>query len=278
MALISAAVAAVSTAFAVTTVATVSAAVVAVANVVAVVGLAVTAVGAVTGNKTLMDVGKIMGYVGMAGNIAGWGVGSLAEGASNFASRMGTLYTDAWNSGVGGMFSGSKSAAVGTATLQPASTSSPAGLGGSPAQGAVPAGATGTPASAASPAGMPSPLQSGAAAPAAAPAAPSAPTAAGVATPAAGTAPAVTTPATPAASGMSGILNNPMLPLVAGQGVAGAAGGWFQASATEEQVEMQKQIEERNRRQQELQNASNNFAPLINFSGPGGVFQQTRPV
>lgn len=289
MALISAAVAAISAAIATTTIATVSAAVVAVANVIAVAGLAVTAVGAITGNADLMKAGKIMGYVGMAGNVAGWGVGSLAEGAGNFASRIGSLYTEAWDKGVGNLFSAAKQpATVGSATLQPATVQSPAGLGGSTAQGATPA-ANGAPAATVAEAGTPvvqspgapaSPggTQPGTVTPGSV-APPQTPTASSVT---GGNAPAGAPPTTggtppPTDPGyLKGLLNNPLLPLTAAQGLGGAAGGWFTASATEQQTELQNRIDARNALQQRLTNENNSYVPLIDFTGPGGLLNRGR--
>lgn len=76
---------AVSAAVAMTTVATVATAVVAVSAAIGVAGLAVTAVGMITKNQDLLKAGKIMGYVGLAGGLAGGaigGLGAMAEGGS----------------------------------------------------------------------------------------------------------------------------------------------------------------------------------------------------
>lgn len=97
--------AAVSAAVAVTTAATIASATVAVATLVGVTGLAVTAVGAITGNKSLLKAGQIMGYVGLAGNLAGFAVGGLSEGFSQFGQRMGDVYSKAWDEGLGSFFS-----------------------------------------------------------------------------------------------------------------------------------------------------------------------------
>lgn len=279
MAIVSAAVAAVSAAIATTTVATVSAAVVAVANVVAVVGLAVTAVGMITGNKGLLEAGKIMGYVGMAGNVAGWGVGSFAEGAKAFSARIGALYTKAWNEGVGGLFSGAKTGAAPapaasttqTNTVAPPGAASP---GGAPAGSATPP-ATQAPSGAAgaTPGSATAPVSPGGTQPTIMPTAveqTAAPRVPNMGADQWGVEVGKKT-TEEASKGWAGLLNNPLVPLTLAQGVGGAAGGWFEAAATEEQIEMQKNIEERNRRQQALINENNAFAPLIAFEGPNSL-------
>jgi hypothetical protein len=78
------------------TVASIATAVVAVSAAVGVVGLAVTAVGMITKNEDLLGVGKIMGYVGLAGGIAGGvigGLGGLAEGGAGFLAGAKGAYT-----------------------------------------------------------------------------------------------------------------------------------------------------------------------------------------
>lgn len=79
--------AAVVSVLAVTSIATAATAVVAVSAAIGVAGLAVSAVGMITKNKDLLKVGKIMGYVGLAGSLAGGalgGVGGLMEGGKGF--------------------------------------------------------------------------------------------------------------------------------------------------------------------------------------------------
>ena len=93
MPLVSGAIAAVSLAATITTAATVGAAIVSVSTLIATVGLAVTAVGMVTGNKDLLMAGKIMGFVGLAGGIAGLGVGAFGS-ATSAATSVGNQFAN----------------------------------------------------------------------------------------------------------------------------------------------------------------------------------------
>lgn len=107
MPVFSAAVVAVAAAIATTTVATVATAAVAVSAAIGVAGLGVTAVGAITGNKDLLKAGKIMGYVGLAGGLAGGAIGgfgamanggSFLQGAADAFSGAASLTKDAASS------------------------------------------------------------------------------------------------------------------------------------------------------------------------------------
>ncbi len=69
---------AISAAVATTTAATVAAAVVATSVAVATVAAVVSVVGIATGSETLLDIGKYMGYAGLAGGLAGAAAGGLA--------------------------------------------------------------------------------------------------------------------------------------------------------------------------------------------------------
>lgn len=284
MAIISAAIAAISAAIATTTIATVTAAAVAVANVVAVVGLAVTAVGVITGNKSLLDAGKIMGYVGLGGNVAGFAVGSLAEGATNFASRMSSLYTKAWEDGVGGIFSSAKPGAptglVAENATAPAEGAMPASAPTSTQTGAVApvtnaqTAATATPPVSPSAPGSSAPISSSSPSPAVAtpqtPVAPQTPVTPNMSASQWGVPAATPNAATTAAPG-NGLLNNPLIPLVAAQGVGGAAGGWFQGSATQAQTEIQKQQQAREAQQQQFVQRNSAYAPSISFDPYSGL-------
>jgi len=105
VAVVSAAVAAVTALATVgVTAGTVATAVVAVSTLIGTVGLAVTAVGMITKNEGLLKAGKIMGYVGLAGNIAGWGTGIASMGGNEFAAHVGELYKTSWEQGVGSFF------------------------------------------------------------------------------------------------------------------------------------------------------------------------------
>lgn len=104
MAIVSAAIAAVAAAITATSVATVAAAVVTVSTVIGVAGLAVSAVGMITGNQDLLKVGEIMGFVGLAGGIAGGIAGAASVGPKAFASQLAQTYDDAWNQGIGKLF------------------------------------------------------------------------------------------------------------------------------------------------------------------------------
>ena len=157
MPVVTAAIAAVSAAIAVTTVATVATAVVAVATLVGVVGAGLSLIGMATGNKLLGKIGQIMGYVGLAGSVAG----GLAGGFSGY----GEILQKSWDEGLGSFFStpagsgaaaplqGSTAGIEGGATpagsgaaadvpaggvpLTPGANPPPGELAGAPAQGSV---------------------------------------------------------------------------------------------------------------------------------------------
>lgn len=92
--------AAVVSVLAVTSIATAATAVVSVSAAIGVAGLAVSAVGMITKNKDLLKVGKIMGYVGLAGSLAGGalgGVSGLMEGGKGFLEGASGAFTEAGN-------------------------------------------------------------------------------------------------------------------------------------------------------------------------------------
>lgn len=271
-------------------VAATASAVVAVANVVGMVGLAVTAVGMVTKNEDLLKAGKIMGYVGLGGNLLGFGVGFAAEGFKAFSSRMGDLYASSWDKGMGKMFSSSADDVAGgagaAATNQPAPagnanfTQAPGakpGIGEFPAPGGPqptdltginPAVKPGTGFLNNPQATAPTPIASGVGDPNAALQS-SIQSATSVSTPkpmdfgvAQGMSSAAPVGGTaPVGGGLQGFLNNPMLPLAAGQIISGGAGGLFTGAAKEEEVEMLRQQNERNEAQRQYLNRNNQFVP-----------------
>ena len=56
-----------------------------------------------------------------------------------------------------------------------------------------------------------------------------------------------------------------------GQGLSGAAAGWFQGASAEQRIEFEKLINEQNRNQINYQNKNNQYAPLLSFAGgPAG--------
>lgn len=262
-------------------VAATASAVVAVSNVIGMIGLVVTAAGAITGNEDLLSAGKIMGYVGLGGSLAGFGVGAAAEGFKAFSSRMGDLYASSWDKGMGKMFSKGADSAGGAAATANQSTQANPGAGVAKAStdpltaigGPKPTELTGmTPVAKAGPGVLNTPPPTAAAtAPGTVPPNMTDPnawlnqsvqSATTVKTPVVGVGGAAT-PAAGAAepSVMSGFLNNPMMPLAAGQIISGGAGGLFQASATEDQTEMLRQKNERDEAQRQYMNRNNSFAP-----------------
>jgi hypothetical protein len=57
----------------------------------------------------------------------------------------------------------------------------------------------------------------------------------------------------------------------AGQGISGAAAGWFQGASAEEKLNFEKLVNEQNRAQIAYQNKNNQYAPLLTFvGGPPG--------
>lgn len=269
-------------------VAATASAVVAVANVVGMVGLAVTAVGMVTKNEDLLKAGKIMGYVGIGGNILGFGTGFAAEGFKAFSARIGDLYSSSWDKGMGKMFSSSADDVVGGAAATNQSTiggknftqapGAEPGIGNFPAPGGPqptdltginPAVKPGTGFLSSPQATAPTPIAPGVGDPNAALQS-SVQSATSVATPtpmnfemAQGMGNAANAGAGSAAgqSGLQGFLNNPMLPLAAGQIISGGAGGLFTGAAKEEEVDMLRQQNERNEAQRQYLNKNNQFAP-----------------
>lgn len=258
-------------------VAATASAVVAVSTVVGMAGLVVSAAGMITGNEDLLTAGKIMGYVGLGGSIAGFGMGAAAEGFKAFSTRMGDLYASSWDKGMGKMFS-SKAADAGSGAGAAAqqSTTQP---GGGTATGAAKGTTTGATPTIGGPkptelTGL-DPVKSGALN--APPTTVNAPT---VTSPTVGdpnallgqSVQAATNVKTPVKGGkegdggaaepsfMSGFLNNPMMPLAAGQIISGGAGGLFQAGATEDQTEMLRQKNERDEAQRQYMNRNNQYS------------------
>lgn len=300
MAVISAAVAAVSIAIAAPAVATVTAAVVATSIAIGTIGLAVTAVGMVTGNKDLLKAGKIMGYVGLAGGLAGTAIG-MSAGAEAFGQAMNEAYSKGASEGLLSMLQPTDTAQVVTqeglgrgivasqGVITPPTTPIPAGYEGL-AQEAVGKGiATGTsvnqiaaPQALAAAATPPAPLTgigpTGPTAPSmpigsagAPPPAPGAPV-----SPVAPAGPAITAPNAPVApTGLSEFAKL-QLALTGGQAAAGLAGGWFQGQSAEERLNLDKQINEQNQAQRELVNRNNAYAPTLQFQKPGLIAQARR--
>lgn len=224
MAVISTAIIAVTTAVATATAATATAgaiaasvatAVVAVSAAVGTVGLVVGTIGMAIGNEDLMFAGKIMGYVGLAGGLAGGlvgGVGGLLEGGvGTFAKGFADTYagysqqlSEGWNKGVGSWFSGGEKVAGAAGSTPGTAPGTPPAAGSQVTQGGVnptdfATGGTGP----ASPVQTPSlnPINSGAIQGTQAPIA--APTTAPVAAPTVGGtgAPGVVTPGAPDTAG-----------------------------------------------------------------------------
>lgn len=274
-------------------VASVAAATVAVANVVGMVGLVLTTVGTITKNKDLMGAGKIMGYVGLGGSIAGFGVGFAAEGFKQFSARIGDIYSNAWDSGVGKMFNGASDAAKGggaVATKPGGEAVNPnftQAKGAQPGIGEFPAPGGPNPIMAPKEAatGGGGFLQSSQGAPVTGNAAPSGidptmalkgsvatstgvqtPVAVGTQTPVVAAAGGAATPAAAApaaASSSNGFLSNPLLPLAAGQMLTGSLGGLFEGGAKEAEVALANRINDQNQAQREYMNRNNSFTGSV---------------
>lgn len=298
MAVFTAAALAVSAAVATTTAATVATAVVAVSTAIGVAGLAVTAVGMVTKNESLMKAGKIMGYVGLAGGLAGGAIGgigamagggSFVQGATDAFAGASQFIKEGWDSGVGSFFSGGDKIAgpiggdassLSQATDKLATTNDQMRTALDTAGGMK---STTPPVDVSSAANAPSPdvlssQQAAMGAPAPAPVTPS------VSSPAVPSNPlppyagsgAVSIPGAPAADAASKGLFSSMpewakysMMTTAGQGVSGLASGYFTGLSAEEQLK-QKQLENQQTQNQiQLLNRQGSYAPLIQFRGPG---------
>lgn len=253
-------------------VAATASAVVAVSSVVGMVGLAVTAVGMITKNEDLLGAGKIMGYIGLGGSLLGFGVGAMAEGFTQFSGRVADLYSSSWDKGMGKMFSSADDAVSGAGSS--AVTSAPKTAAAPPpgvdkSLGNLPAGATKSPidptAFATSP-NQPSqgllnsipPPSTGAPPPSM-----TDPNAWFSQSVSSATAPPTVAGAAQAAqpSVLSGFLNNPMMPMAAGQIIAGGVGGLFEGAAKEKEVEMLELQNQRNEQQRQYLNQNNQYVP-----------------
>lgn len=295
MAVFTAAAVAIGAAVATTTAATVAAAVVTTSIAIGVAGLAVTAVGMVTKNDDLLKAGKIMGYVGMAGGLAGGaigGFGAMANGGG-FLQGAGQAFTDAsmhisnsWNNGVGSLFNAGDAGAVAAPAGQTGATAQP-GVLNAPTQTAVDnqalsaVGQNNT-----TPFINPSAPST---AVGAAPPAP-APSAAAVATPSPVSVSAPVTPIAPSAGVQPGLFSEgiggaateaakktaettlpdwiKMSALTTGaQGLSGAAAGWYQGASAEEKLEFDRLQAQRAQNQVDLLNRNNAYAPILQFRG-----------
>jgi hypothetical protein len=299
MAVFTAAALAVSAAVATTTVATVATAVVAVSAAVGVAGLAVTAVGLVTKNESLLKAGKIMGYVGLAGGLAGGAIGgigamssggSFVQGAADAFAGASQFMKEGWDSGVGQLFAGGDKVAgplggadqsLTSATDKLASTNSQMSQALTPPQTTAPtdmASAVNQPSAdvlASQQAAMsPAP-------PVATPApsvvsAPSAPLAGtnpipGYVGPGAAPIPGAAPAASPGLFGNMPEWAKYSMMTTAGQGLSGLASGYFTGLQAEEALK-QKQLENQQTQNQiQLLNRQGSYAPLVQFRGPGLV-------
>lgn len=155
-----------------------------IATVVGVAGMVVSGVGMATGNKTLMGVGQIMGYVGMAGAVGGGllgglsntlsGTGTFMEGAKQTFSAAGQNISKAWETGVGSWFSGAGATSAAPGSVAPVSTApatapstAPPLAASEPAAGLSPMPNAGAPSAGARPAVGLSPLPNAGGGPAA---------------------------------------------------------------------------------------------------------------
>lgn len=292
MAVFTAATLAVSAAIATTTAATVATAVVAVSTAIGVAGLAVTAVGMVTKNESLMKAGKIMGYVGLAGGLAGGAIGgfgamasggSFVQGAGDAFAGASQFIKEGWDSGVGSFFSGGDKIAGpigGGADSLSQTTDKLASVNDQTRAALDSAGNMSSKAGAvdmSTAVNTPSPdvlasQQAAMGAPVPAAPAPAVPT--NPLPPYAG-ANAVPIPGAPAAPASPGFLSSMpewskyAMMTTAGQGLSGLASGYFTGLSAEEQLK-QKQLENQQTQNQiQLLNRQGSYAPLIRFRGPG---------
>lgn len=286
--------------------ATVAAAAVTVSTAIGVAGLAVTAVGMVTKNESLMKAGKIMGYVGLAGGLAGGAIGgfgamanggSFVQGATDAFAGASQHIAKGWDEGVGSFFSGGDKIA---GPIGGGPEGIPNGINNpvSPNQGMAPPTSSGPVAPTDISGGVQEELGRQAvqgtqgnlaASQANAGIAPS-PATPIASTPDVPIAPSITNnpipgyvgpgaspiPGAPAADAASKGLFSSMpewakysMMTTAGQGVSGLASGYFTGLSAEEQLK-QKQLENQQTQNQiQLLNRQGSYAPLIQFRGPG---------
>lgn len=289
---------AIATAVATASVATVAAAVVATSIAVGVAGLAVTAVGMVTKNEGLLKAGKIMGYVGMAGGLAGGAIGGLGalsegggfiQGATDAFSSASSGIGKAWDNGIGSLFNAGDASAVSGAVEGPANftpgATNPGINSAAPSTSIDGAAAIDAPTPA-----VGAPVD--AAASAASAPAPVAPVSAAPAAPVTAT-PAVAPPAAPGSmpaglfnDGIGGMAGAPAAQpsllnsisnvpdwvkfsamTTGAQGLSGAAAGWYQGASAEQRLEFDKLINQQRQNQVQYQNQNNAYAPLLQFQG-----------
>lgn len=293
MAVFTAAALAIGAAIASTTAVTVAAAVVTTSIAIGVAGLAVTAVGVITKNQDLLKAGKIMGYVGLAGGLAGGaigGFGAMASGAEGgFMAGAADAYAGAsqflkegWDTGVGSLFSGGEQVA-GAAPGATGATSAPTS-GDVLASGSTPVpnpGYNGASIPTQAPETLSSsvPASTGAGAPGA-----SAPTTPTVGSSAVGNLSVPGQPIIPYTP--SAVLTTPTPPTglaampewakyagltTAGQGVSGLASGYFAGTSAEANMEQQKLVNQQQQNQLQLLNKQGSYAPLIRFNQPAGT-------
>jgi hypothetical protein len=55
------------------------------------------------------------------------------------------------------------------------------------------------------------------------------------------------------------------------QGLSGAAAGWFQGASAEERLAFEQLVSQQREAQVQRINKNNQYAPLLNFNGPGTV-------
>lgn len=311
MAVFTAAALAIGAAIATTTAATVATAVVATSIAVGVAGLAVTAVGMITKNQDLLKAGKIMGYVGLAGGLAGGAIGGfgamasggefLAGAADAFAGAS-QFIQQGWESGVGSLFSGGEQ--VAGALPGVTGTTGTTGTTGAATEPFVPTQANaGINAAAPSTsldvsAQLPGSTIGGGQSVASQPvisASPSIPVSAQVQAPLDPFAQQVaanisqagqigqgsvlapsTVLSTPSSSAATGLANMPewakyAAMTSAGQGVSGLASGYFTGASAEENLEQQKLINQQQQNQLQLLNRQGSYAPMIQFRRPVGT-------
>lgn len=282
MAVISAAIAAVSIAAAVTTAATVASAVVAVSTLVATVGLAVTAVGMVTGNKDIMKVGNIMGMVGLAGGIAGLGMGAIASASAAAPSVANQFANPQLAASItGGIEQAGK---VGAGSVLAPATAQAARVGAgsvlAPAGSGVLSMPSVTPVTTSSATiGLsPSPVSSAPGVPTPAASVTSAPGAPMTVAPSVSTVSQTLGQAPPVGDGGSKVQGfwdrlpdwqKAQLTVTGGQALSGLAGGFFEGLSAEERLEFDQLINSQTQAQRELTNRNNAYAPTLSFQRAG---------
>lgn len=305
MPVITAAVVAIAAAVATTTVATVATAVVATSIAVGAMGAVVGGIGMAIGNKDLMFAGKVMGYVGLAGGLAGGVMGGLGaamgaagsegltftQGAADAFAGASQHIENAWNSGIGGWFSGGSKIAGGVGEAQTAAKGAVGAAKGAP-MSSPGNGMAAFPEVAESPTATLTPINEGVSL------APKAPITVGGGTPGAGTVLAPSTPgvgapsiagpgstalqtATPGAgaapsggivssigksfSDMPDWMKYSMMTTGA-QGLTGLASGYFQGKQAEVTAAQNQQVIDQNQAQRNLLNQQGNMVPELNFT------------